>query len=420
MKKVVLVLGMHRSATSLTTKLLYSHGLFVGDNKDLLEANENNPQGYYENKYVVLVNDRILYEHRIHWAVSKSEVECRLETEYTDEVKKILDDMVRKSGKDQTLLLKDPRMCLLEPIWKKQILSSGMEECIVMVFRHPYEVAASLQARDNMDFIYAMKLWFFYNLSALYCIAECDTQVLIINHNDYFLDDQKQFRKIEDFLRYHGINAYSEVGQIVEHALRHNQAKEIDREINPMLDSAVLELYDYLLELSEREKVMINKEVLNRFSINLKHIVSTSFLKDSKDMMPKVFRGCIEMEKKLWCTYQLQHKGEALVKLFLEYSREKGINQWNIYGNGTLTQFLLKIFEKAEIKVGAIYDKNQTFNPVTSQMGIRVIKINELDNVRGIILNTAVNYWEQIREELQDKLLEGEVLDLYELLYVML
>ncbi len=59
MKKIFIVLGMHRSATSLTAGLLFSYGMYAGNEKDLLEANKSNPKGFFENKKIFLLNEII-------------------------------------------------------------------------------------------------------------------------------------------------------------------------------------------------------------------------------------------------------------------------------------------------------------------------------------------------------------------------
>ena len=55
MKNCLVVLGMHRSGTSAFTGILEILGLNLGTK--MLETQEDNPKGFFENKYVVLAND---------------------------------------------------------------------------------------------------------------------------------------------------------------------------------------------------------------------------------------------------------------------------------------------------------------------------------------------------------------------------
>lgn len=414
MRKIVLVLGMHRSATSLTTELLSSYGLYVGEKEDLCKPNQNNQRGYFENRSAVWLNNKILYEHGMHWADLSEDIAKRMETKYTPEITVILQKMIDQAEDSQTLLLKDPRMCLVEPIWKEQIKQIGLEEHIVMVFRHPYEVAKSIEVRDHIDFSYSLKLWFYNNFSALCSMAECDTPILVLNHDNYFSAYEEQIDKIETFLNWSGSN--NELNKIIDVSLRHNNVKEIQTEINARLKSMVLELYDYLIELSLMKQVVIRREKLMRLSGFLKEMMHFSYSEGNDDMPPTVFRGTLGKEKKHWCAYQLENNKKLLVSGFQQICEEQGVKELSVYGNGTLARALLPILDVSGIHIIAVYDKN----PLDDGQSIHVCGIQEISLIDGMILNTAVNYGEQVKNELIAKSATCKVIDLYELLYAML
>src|SRR4249919_4299322 len=54
----ILVLGMHRSGTSALTRVLNLHGVALGDN--LMDPAPDNPSGFWENRDVVDMHDRLL------------------------------------------------------------------------------------------------------------------------------------------------------------------------------------------------------------------------------------------------------------------------------------------------------------------------------------------------------------------------
>ena len=56
----VIVLGMHRSGTSLLAEVLSRLGLDLGPLEDLLPADAGNARGYWEPKRLVAIDDRIL------------------------------------------------------------------------------------------------------------------------------------------------------------------------------------------------------------------------------------------------------------------------------------------------------------------------------------------------------------------------
>src|SRR5580700_1160835 len=65
-QKIVVVLGMHRSGTSLLTNLLTALGVDLGS--DLVPADDNNPAGYWEQLDINRTQDRLLSRLNQHWA----------------------------------------------------------------------------------------------------------------------------------------------------------------------------------------------------------------------------------------------------------------------------------------------------------------------------------------------------------------
>ena len=51
----VMILGMHRSGTSMLSGLVFKMGFQIGDS--VMEATNDNPRGYFENVDVVYQND---------------------------------------------------------------------------------------------------------------------------------------------------------------------------------------------------------------------------------------------------------------------------------------------------------------------------------------------------------------------------
>ena len=60
MKRVIIVLGMHRSGTSLVAQICRCVGGYLGEQNELLAATSANPDGFFENRDIVNINDNIL------------------------------------------------------------------------------------------------------------------------------------------------------------------------------------------------------------------------------------------------------------------------------------------------------------------------------------------------------------------------
>ena len=58
--RAVLLLGMHRSGTSVVARGLQALSVYLGD--DFLDKQPENPTGYWEDKGIVDLNERVLDE----------------------------------------------------------------------------------------------------------------------------------------------------------------------------------------------------------------------------------------------------------------------------------------------------------------------------------------------------------------------
>ena len=63
----VVILGMHRSGTSMVAGALASAGIYVGDKAELLAVQEDNPTGFWERSDLVACNEEILSASAGSW-----------------------------------------------------------------------------------------------------------------------------------------------------------------------------------------------------------------------------------------------------------------------------------------------------------------------------------------------------------------
>src|SRR5579859_5904043 len=59
-KHVICILGMHRSGTSLITRLVNLLGVSLGPDEHLMKPLPDNPMGFWENQLLTDMNDEIL------------------------------------------------------------------------------------------------------------------------------------------------------------------------------------------------------------------------------------------------------------------------------------------------------------------------------------------------------------------------
>ena len=63
--RIIFVLGMHRSGTSLTTNVLSELGVSLSE--DLMPATHENARGYFESQTISFLQDRILASFGLAW-----------------------------------------------------------------------------------------------------------------------------------------------------------------------------------------------------------------------------------------------------------------------------------------------------------------------------------------------------------------
>lgn len=168
--RIVVVLGMHRAGTSVTTNLLNAFGLPLSD--DLMAPTEQNVKGYFESTEISRIHDEIFEAMGMQWTTSNLVRPfamnwwrgARIQT-----LKRELAEIVqREIGKHNGLWgFKDPRTVRLLPLWLELIEELGLDPRFLLVTRNPGDVAKSLFSRDQIDPLYAEIMWLEHNADAV-------------------------------------------------------------------------------------------------------------------------------------------------------------------------------------------------------------------------------------------------------------
>jgi hypothetical protein len=151
-----MVLGMHRSGTSIATRLGNLLGLAICRPGDLVRGHGGNERGHWESTALVAENDRLLSRLRARWWCPPStlaDVE-RLATAADERAsaREVFDG----SYPNKPWVWKDPRTCLTLPFW---LAALEVKAAVILTLRDPLEVAASVHARDGLSAEFALALW---------------------------------------------------------------------------------------------------------------------------------------------------------------------------------------------------------------------------------------------------------------------
>ncbi|TFE29004.1 sulfotransferase family protein [Cohnella luojiensis] len=250
--KAICILGMHRSGTSVITKAINLLGAYVGDEKDLLPPVEgNNPEGFWEYGDFVVLQDKILKEFGLTWDTDKplptGWTKSPLIRPFRERIKTIISE---KFSDKPLWAWKDPRSCLLLPLWQEILEELNIDIAYVVVFRNPLDVMASLQKRDDISQDYAEKIWYNYSLTSLYdLISKQDSQRIFIQYDQFISDALGHLKEIQKKLR---INSFSNVEKegvegLIKPDLRHSFTTQEELLQSNEISSQTKEIYNYYL-----------------------------------------------------------------------------------------------------------------------------------------------------------------------------
>ena len=187
----VIVLGMHRSGTSLMTGLLSISGFQTGG--PLTPPLADNPLGFFERIDVTKQNVAFLkrqgsycvyntnkYQNRNGLELFLSEIDENNENNYHGK----LAIAFMNDASNFPWVVKDPRFCITLQTWLP-LLSSQPD--IVFVYRNPLDVAGSLYTRDHrLSIDSGLRLWYVHNKRAIRQSKELCRS--IVSHHELVYD----------------------------------------------------------------------------------------------------------------------------------------------------------------------------------------------------------------------------------------
>lgn len=192
-RNVIVVLGMHRSGTSLAASLLQALGLDLGP--QLIRGDQHNQAGYFEQERIVRLNEQTIRAIDRRWVGPKGSLPypdgwwelpevAPLRAELTETVREELQRTKAVWG------FKDPRVSRMIPLWREIFADLGVNPLYVLAVRHPGAVVASLSLRDGLSPARSQLLWLEHNLEA---VVEAEGALRrVVDYDRWFRDGEGQ------------------------------------------------------------------------------------------------------------------------------------------------------------------------------------------------------------------------------------
>lgn len=260
--KAICILGAHRSGTSTITRGLNLLGAYLGEESDLMKPLPENPEGFWERLDVYYLQNRLLAMLKREWDATAPLPENWHKAAEIRPLKDELAALVKNNFSGQSLWAwKDPRTCLLLPLWRDVLSELGMDLKVIFVVRNPLDVARSLERRNGFTLDKGLGVWFNDTLAALRGVKGLET--VFLSYDRFLSDWETELRLsaaglgIEWPADEAGLKA--KMASFVRHDLRHNTSGLDDlHAVN--VPHPVIRLYELLLQVQSRAIKLIAAE----------------------------------------------------------------------------------------------------------------------------------------------------------------
>lgn len=252
--RAIAVIGMHRSGTSAVARGLKALSVYLGSN--FLDAQPENPTGYWEDKGIVELNERALKALRLTWDDDAAIARGAFGGWRMWRLRRETQRYLQRSFIEHALWgFKDPRTLRLLPFWLRVLHDSQVDDAYVLVIRNPSSVAASLFKRQGMGLEAAMRLWLVYTLPYLDQLVS--KPMVVVDYDLLMADPRGQLERIARKLQLTAAAGEVEkfASEFLNAKLRHTvfSPEEIDAttEVGRMTRDAYTLLYQVAVDCRE-------------------------------------------------------------------------------------------------------------------------------------------------------------------------
>ncbi|MBV9234152.1 MAG: hypothetical protein JO030_08925, partial [Candidatus Eremiobacteraeota bacterium] len=173
--------------------------LSVALGNDFLDAQPENPTGYWEDRGVVEIDERALRMLGLRWDDSAPiRAGPLLGLCFWRMRRRAARYLRRTFGAYRVWGFKDPRTIRVLPFWRAVLRSLRVDDSYIVVVRHPRSVAASLFARQKMDEECALRLWLAHMVPFLRELAGLPW--IVVDYDLLMQRPREQLQRIADAL----------------------------------------------------------------------------------------------------------------------------------------------------------------------------------------------------------------------------
>lgn len=191
---IYVVLGMHKSGTTMISEILHHSGINMVDNADpSLTYDKGNK---WERESTKQINHTLLGSEGAFSLVNGKPAKLSMTPEIKDSMRGLISDYNRQYPEWG---FKDPRTCYVYGLWA----STLPEHKIVVVYRSPQETWEHYRRISGRQMLSAIRQflprWTEYNGTILEHLRETKMKFLVIRY-ERFMNDPEEFKRLERFV----------------------------------------------------------------------------------------------------------------------------------------------------------------------------------------------------------------------------
>ena len=248
--KLIIVLGMHRSGTSVISRGLQVMGVELG-NRLMAPVPDVNAKGFWEDVDLNLLNIEMLHAIGSEWhnlrPISAPDVENLREKGFFQQAV----DLIRLKVSDAPIFgFKDPRVSKLLPFWKEVLDHCHFDVRYAIAIRHPLSVVKSLEKRDGLSRIKSYTLWLEHVVVSM--AETAGSKRVIVDYDNLMNDTEHELIRIADNLDLsvdpERLLCYKT--QFIDETLRHSIHDSKDLLNDSSCPQTVREMYETLKQVA--------------------------------------------------------------------------------------------------------------------------------------------------------------------------
>ena len=245
-RRLIVVLGMHRSGTSVITRGLQTLGVDLGNS--LLPVQKDNPRGFWEDADINTLNIEILDFLGKDWhflsPIQPEDIDILRDNGYQLRASTLLQ---QKMNNSQIFGFKDPRLAKLALFWKEVFTHSQFDVSYVISIRHPLSVCESLAKRHNFEFERSYLLWMEHLITSF--VNTIEKKSVVVDFDSMMISPEAELIRIANKLNlqvnHTELNKFK--NDFLDNKLRHTTYQLDDLKLDHTAPPLVTEIYSKAL-----------------------------------------------------------------------------------------------------------------------------------------------------------------------------